>query len=128
MPFPTAFPSAAASAIGNAILSRSLDRSLLEPAYDLQGYAEYRILAAIPAPQPPTPVTPAKTFGEGLDDELTHDEAARMLLAASDAHTFGAAPGADKALPWKAILGVLFTIIQGLLLAEQPPIVNPSNQ
>lgn len=141
MPFPTAFPSAAASAVGQAILNRSVDRSLLEPAYDLQGYAEYRILSALPAPQP-SPPTPAKVFGQGISDdepELSREQVGNILMAAADdfkhcseaaiASNYAAASpsfGADKALPWKSILSVLFTIIQGLLLSEQPPIDNPA--
>lgn len=123
--YPTDFPSEAASKIGQAILAKSFTLDLVEPIYDLVGFGLYKLLGSgSPFPKP--------TFGAGIEPELSHEQVGDILMAASDGcsvqHEGKTVYGAidTKALPWKSILGVLFTILQGLLLSQEPPIVNPA--
>ena len=129
MPFPTAFPAAAFSTIGNALVTRQFSIELLEPAYDVQGYCEYRILGLLPAPQPPAPVQPEKLFAAPVRP-LSHDEAqhvGRMMIAAAEdegrsiPEGVQASPGAYGALPWLTIFKVVAALVQGLLAADQDP-------
>lgn len=123
--FPTEFPSDAAAKIGQAILAKTFTVDLIEPIYTLIGFGLGKLFGSgSPFPKP--------TFGAGIEPDLTHDQVGDILMAASDGcsvqHEGKPVYGAldTKALPWKSIVSVLFTILQGLLLAEQPPIVNPA--
>lgn len=134
--FPTTFPADAATEIGKAILGKQFTTALIEPIYDLAGYALFRIFGSS-APSPT-----AKLYGMRDLVQATrfaapeHDDetVGNMLVAAghASAHgkfaaTYGVEGDPAKALPWKSILSVLFTILQGLLLSAEPPIANPAD-
>ena len=106
MPFPTEFPSEAAMTIGRAVLARRLDLSLLEPAYDLQGYAEYMLVGGAPFPRP--------TYGAAPDAEVDEDEAARRLVAAAESDPEGRNVRALP-IPWAAVLSLALSIVRKIL-------------
>lgn len=134
--FPTEFPTDAARKIGQAILTKTFSAALVEPIYDLVGFGLYQLFGtSAPFPNPmPGPGPLPKTFAAGLpcgDDEI--ERVAHMLNAACDRHAAAAGTHvfnvpALSALPWGTVLNVLFTILQGLLLAAQPKPVDPAQQ
>lgn len=112
MAFPTEFPTDAAKAVGNAILNKSFDRTLLEPAYDLQGFAEYCLVGSdAPFPKPTVQSTP----GLGLHD----DDLARRLIETADLGPDGDGRGVKAMpIPWGQVLSLLLSLIQGALASE----------
>lgn len=107
MPFPTEFPSDAAATIGKAWLAKQYDLSLMEPAYDLQGYAEHMLFGGGgPFPKPVLKSAPEP----GLHED---DVARRLVIAAEsaeDGHNVRALP-----IPWSTVLSLVLTIVQQIL-------------
>jgi hypothetical protein len=111
MPFPTEFPSAAAMLIGRAVLARKFGAELLEPAYELQGYAEYMLVDGAA----PVPLQRSASATDHSDYEV-----GRLLCLAGldgvDIDAGGFMVSSGVSLPWAAVLRVLAKIVEGLLL------------
>lgn len=124
-----AFPSQAFTTIGNALVNKQFSLALLAPACDVVLF----VASKIPGGADPTPIPfPKPTFGAGLescsDDECV--EAGRMMLSLCEQDE--AADGAKMApnlgtFPWKTVLNVLMTVLQGVFVAlGDRPIPTPA--
>lgn len=114
---PTEFPAEAAARIGRAILNRAFTLELLSDAYDVLGYG-LRMLIGDGRP----------TFGAGLDEDVSEDRAAELLIAAGETADGFASPGrygdgaaADVggAIPWATVVPMVLRLILTLALGKK---------
>jgi hypothetical protein len=121
------FPSGAIATIGQAFIAKQFSGALIPAACDVICYANAAIagnVAPIPFPRP--------TFGAGIDhpEPAEIERLGHMMVAVADQAEQGD-DGAKRAipfglLPWGKIISVLFTVIQGVILATgESPIPTP---
>lgn len=107
--FPTEFPRDAAAKIGAAILARSFSLDLIEPAYDLLGYALGRVFGSS------EPFVP--TVGSARES-LSDDDLAAMLRDAAEAKPRVADDGTGNdvgAIPWGLVILLVQRVITEIL-------------
>ena len=109
--FPTEFPKDAAAKIGAAILAKDFSFDLIEPAYDLLGYALGRVFGSS------KPYVP--TVGATAED-LSDEALAAMLQDAASLPRSVAPKAAESthdvdAIPWGLVILLAQRIIADLL-------------